>query len=148
MDKFKLELLDRVLNVLNISLVNMPVAINADVIHNDPVVKNKLQELVPVLRKFYHSDRLTALHSNAFDKQRNPCLNLVRQLLKENGFEIKSRTKKGIKQYVIKALGDNKTPKQKTPKIKLVLKPKQDGLTVSIPSSPSFPSPSPSSGRA
>ena len=47
-------------------------------------VTEKILKLVPELRKVYNSSYLTCLHDNSIFKQKNPVINLVRQLLKCN----------------------------------------------------------------
>lgn len=54
-----------------------------------PVVKTFYLSQVPLLKKSYHSSKLSCLHKNAIQKQRFPQINLLRQILKCNGFHLK-----------------------------------------------------------
>ena len=47
-------------------------------------ITEKILELVPELREVYNSSYLTCLHDNSIYKQKNPVINLVRQVLKCN----------------------------------------------------------------
>lgn len=57
---------------------------------NDPHVIKKLFGLQDLLKEVFPSSKLTALHSNAVDKQQFPGVNIVRQIFKEMGFRLKS----------------------------------------------------------
>lgn len=89
-DKYRHDILSKLLSLIGVSLDNLPTVITLDMLENSAVIE-QFKEYIPVIRKFYSSDKLTALHSNAFEKQKNPGLNLIRQLLRENEYEIKSR---------------------------------------------------------
>jgi len=57
---------------------------------NDPSVIKKLFGLQDLLKEVFPSSKLTALHSNAVEKQQFPGVNIVRQIFKEMGFRLKS----------------------------------------------------------
>jgi len=48
-------------------------------------IKNK----IPELRELYSSSFITSLHKNAETKQKWPLINIVRQILKINGYKLK-----------------------------------------------------------
>ena len=56
---------------------------------NDPHVIKELYGLQDLLKEVFPSSKLTALHSNAIDKQQFPGVNIVRQILKEMGYKMK-----------------------------------------------------------
>lgn len=103
-EKYRLDIFSKLLSLVGISLDNLPTVVTSDKLE-DPAVIAQFKEYVPIMRKFYSSDKLTALHSNAFEKQKNPGLNLIRQLLREHDYEIKSRNERvstnPSKQFVI-----------------------------------------------
>ena len=72
----------------------------------DPDKYKVAREKVGELKKFFSSSFLTSLQENAQKKQKWPLLNLVRQLLKVNMYEMKpirksdGYTKDGKKKYI------------------------------------------------
>ena len=72
----------------------------------DPEKYKTVKEKIGDLKKFFSSSFLTSLQENAQKKQRWPLLNLVRQLLKVNMYEMKpirksdGYTKDGKKKYI------------------------------------------------
>lgn len=57
---------------------------------NDPHIIKELFTLQDTLKEVFPSSKLTALHSNAIDKQQFPGVNIVRQIFKEMGYRLKS----------------------------------------------------------
>ena len=51
-------------------------------------IVEKLHKLIPKLKKYYESNKLTCLHINSLEKQKFPAINLIRQILKCNGFKL------------------------------------------------------------
>jgi len=51
---------------------------------------DRFDRMVPDLKGLYKSDKLTCLHSNRHVKQRNPCVNMLRQILKTHGYTLES----------------------------------------------------------
>lgn len=100
---YKLDILEKLLGFIGVSINNIPTTVPAAIFDDDSLL-TKFKEYVPAAKKFYSSDKLTSLHANAFSKQKNPGLNLIRQILKENGFEIRSRLDRTTceKQYIIR----------------------------------------------
>ena len=90
--------------------------------HNDILIERdillsnekytEIQHLIPELKKNLSSTTITCLHKNASENQRWPLLNLVRQILKEHNYDVKSQTKfnsetgEKIKLYVIRKPND------------------------------------------
>lgn len=72
----------------------------------DPEKYKVVKEKIDDLKKFFSSSFLTSLQENAHKKQKWPLLNLVRQLLKTNMYEMKpirksdGYTKDGKKKYI------------------------------------------------
>ena len=72
----------------------------------DPEKYKVVKEKIDDLKKFFSSSFLTSLQENAQKKQKWPLLNLVRQLLKVNMYEMKpirksdGYTKDGKKKYI------------------------------------------------
>lgn len=72
----------------------------------DPEKYNVVREKIDDLKTFFSSSFLTSLQENAHKKQKWPLLNLVRQLLKTNMYEMKpirksdGYTKDGKKKYI------------------------------------------------
>jgi len=56
---------------------------------NDPHVIKQLFSLQDILKEVFPSSKLTALHSNAIDKQQFPGVNIVRQIFKEMGYKMR-----------------------------------------------------------
>ena len=54
-----------------------------------PSVKTYYLAQVPLLKQKYNSSKLSCLHKNAIQKQRFPQINLLRQILKCNGYRLK-----------------------------------------------------------
>ena len=72
----------------------------------DPEKYKTVKEKISDLKQFFSSSFLTSLQENAQKKQKWPLLNLVRQLLKVNMYEMKpirksdGYTKDGKKKYI------------------------------------------------
>ena len=83
--------------------------LNGQIIPREVFINNqKYEQMKPKileLKKLLSSSALTALHSNAKDKQRFPLLNLIRQILWTYNYEMKpirksdGYTKEGVKKY-------------------------------------------------
>lgn len=62
-------------------------------IHRDDLlrvdIEQRLAEFVDTLKEKYKSSMLNCLHKNRDDKQKFPAINLVRQILKCNGYKLK-----------------------------------------------------------
>ena len=62
---------------------------------DQPTYIDEIRDYIPILKESYSSHSLTCLQSNAEDKQQYPNLNLLRQILKCNGFKLKSQVRSG-----------------------------------------------------
>ena len=54
-------------------------------------VIDKYYDMIKNLKKQYTSDMLTCLHMNSINKQKFPGINMLRQILKSNGFKLKPK---------------------------------------------------------
>lgn len=139
-EEYKQDLLNRLLDIIGVNRESLPIAVTAETFI-EPSVTMKFRRLIPAIRKFYSSDKNTALHANAFNKQKNPGLNLVRQILREHGYEVKTQIRDssaGPKQkfYVIKRpdqslVGPLPISQVNKDKVPLVVK-KRDKIPVEI----------------
>lgn len=59
----------------------------------DPVKYEKLKPHIVSLKKIFSSKTMTSMHTTAEITQKWPCLNLVRQVLKRMGYDIKPERK-------------------------------------------------------
>jgi hypothetical protein len=55
----------------------------------DPAKYEKLKPHISILKKIFSSKTMTSMHSCAERTQKWPCLNLVRQVLKRMGYDIR-----------------------------------------------------------
>jgi hypothetical protein len=85
-------LLKKMMAVLHIQFVKVS-ELNYCSISRDLLLDNntvlKLQGLKELLKLEYHSDMLTCLHENSLQKQKNPGICMVRQILKTHGLFLK-----------------------------------------------------------
>jgi hypothetical protein len=61
----------------------------------DRYFTDEIRDYLPILRQSYSTHSLTCLHENAEEKQQQPNLNLLRQILKCNGLYLKPITRSG-----------------------------------------------------
>ena len=59
----------------------------------DPAKYEKLKPHIVLLKKIFSSKTMTSMHTTAEITQKWPCLNLVRQVLKRMGYDIKPERK-------------------------------------------------------
>ena len=94
LNKYKLDLMHELLKIIDVNDIEKEIE-QGTLFTNDKFESDNaisfFQKILPCARKLYSSDRLTSLHTNAFKKQKNPGLNLVRQIVRENGFDVKSK---------------------------------------------------------
>jgi hypothetical protein len=88
----RLLLLKKMMYVLKIHFVRSEelhyCAISRDMLLDHNVIL-ELQRLKSLLKLEYHSDMLTCLHENSSQKQKNPGICMVRQILKTHGLLLK-----------------------------------------------------------
>ena len=87
-DKIKKdELLLRIFKILNYEVNSIKeltsITLQREMLRGKQITE-KILQLVPELREVYNSSYLTCLHDNSIYKQKNPVINLVRQVLKCN----------------------------------------------------------------
>ena len=51
-------------------------------------VIDKYYSMIPELKDFYNSDMFSCLHKNSLDKQKQPAVCMLRQLLKANNYKM------------------------------------------------------------
>jgi len=90
----KFELLLKLLKVINIDIENKELLTNytfeRDILLKKEVI-DKYYNMIKNLKKQYTSDILTCLHMNSVSKQKFPGINMLRQILKCNGFKLKPK---------------------------------------------------------
>ena len=132
LNKYKLDLMHELLKIIDVHDIEKEIELvtlfTNDKFESDHVV-SCFKKMLPCARKLYSSDRLTALHTNAFEKQKNPGLNLIRQIIRENGFDVKSKNiYQGISNsrriYQRNYYFVHRQPKKKKTKLVLIPKPK------------------------
>ena len=90
----KYDLLLKLLNIININIENKEQLTNYTFERNillDKEVIDKYYDMIKSLKKKYTSDELTCLHMNSIIKQKFPGINMLRQILKCNGFRMKPK---------------------------------------------------------
>ena len=92
-DRFKHESLVEIVKIIGVKSLDdlCNTKIKIEILH-DPKILDKFRSLIPVLKKIYSSDKLTCLHSNSGIKQKHPGINFLRQILKVNGYDLKSKS--------------------------------------------------------
>lgn len=93
-DRYRYDIMKQLLKAIGVKKIDNYIKDKTPIypqVFDNKDIKEQFKNMVPDIKKLYSSDKLTALHSNAFEKQKNPCLNLVRQILRENHFDIKSK---------------------------------------------------------
>lgn len=86
------------------------IKIDRDKLKEDSVIE-KYKDLIPKLKKFYNSSMFNCLHKNSLDKQKQPAVCMLRQILKANDFQMvpkiaslgyeKSNGKKIVNRYYL-----------------------------------------------
>jgi hypothetical protein len=54
----------------------------------DPKLLNKLKDMVPALKTVYKVSHIRSLNISTWKKNKHPGVNLLRQILKENGYKL------------------------------------------------------------
>jgi hypothetical protein len=125
----KLELIQKIFQIINIP-INSIDDLNGHEIDRDtllmPNVKEEYLKIIPKVKKFYNSSKLTSLHKNCQMKQKNHSINFIRQILKCNDFTLKPK---------IISLGYSKNGK-KIVKRSYIITPKSSELLNKLPSNP------------
>ena len=90
-NKYKNDIFMEILKILNINSIDdlLSKKIRADVLKDAEILK-KFNEMIPDIKVFYSSDKLTCLHHNSIYKQKNPGVNFLRQILKVHHYNLKS----------------------------------------------------------
>ena len=92
----KEKLLIELYKIIGINILSKKDLINnifsRDLLLGSSVIK-KYKSLIPLLKKFYPSCKLTCLHSNSASKQKFIAINMLRQISKENKLDLVPITK-------------------------------------------------------
>ena len=90
-DNEKFELLKEIFSLLNYTITNnddlFNIILNNHSLRNKDLIE-KMYNLIPKLKQKYKSSKLTCLHINSIDKQKFPCINMIRQILKCNNLKL------------------------------------------------------------
>ena len=87
----EVELIKKLFSYLNINIKDLSELENIEIDRERLLnieIRNKFLSLVEDFKKKYSSSKLTALHKNSEYKQRNPQINLLRQILKCNKLKL------------------------------------------------------------
>ena len=90
----KYELLLKLLKIINIDIEDKDLLTNYTFERNILLKKeiiDKYYNMIKNLKEQYTSDILTCLHMNSITKQKFPGINMLRQILKCNGFKLKPK---------------------------------------------------------
>tara|TARA_Y100001970_G_scaffold281092_1_gene391167 strand:- start:101 stop:481 length:381 start_codon:yes stop_codon:yes gene_type:complete len=90
----KYELLLKLLKIIHIDVEDKEL-LNGYTFERNILLKqeviDKYYDMIKNLKKQYTSDMLTCLHMNSINKQKFPGINMLRQILKSNGFKLKPK---------------------------------------------------------
>ena len=91
MDDKRHESIKNLLNILGYKVNNLIDIENLSLDHSQlrsKEIKDKFYKLIPEMKELYDSHLLTCLHSNSNKKQKFPAVNMIRQILKYNGYKL------------------------------------------------------------
>ena len=89
--KENINLIRNLLNILNINITTLDQLDNLEIdreILKDPKTIEKYYSMIPSLKKIYNSDMFSCLHKNCLEKQKQPGVCMLRQILKANNFKM------------------------------------------------------------
>jgi hypothetical protein len=92
----------------------------------DPEKYEKLKPHILILKKIFSSKTMTSMHSGAERIQKWPCLNLVRQVLKRMGYDIRPERRCAGRDESGKKLFDRFFVLHKREKCNIILDPKEN----------------------
>ncbi len=115
-NKLLIKLLKTIINDFNDESSIENLEIDRDLLLNINTQQD-FSNLIDDCKKIYKTSKLTSLHSNRDDKQRFPAVNLLRQIMKCNGYSLtpkvtslgycKNSGKKLVKRsYIVKSIDD------------------------------------------
>jgi hypothetical protein len=88
------KMLIKMFQLLNIDIKEISdvngIQINRDKLKENVIIEN-YKELIPKLKEFYNSSMFNCLHENSFEKQKQPAVCMLRQILKANNFKMVPR---------------------------------------------------------
>ena len=91
MDDKRHESIKNLLNILGYKVNNLIDIENLSLDHSQlrsKEIKDKFYKLIPEMKELYDSHHLTCLHNNSNKKQKFPAVNMIRQILKYNGYKL------------------------------------------------------------
>lgn len=91
MESKRYESIKKLLNILGYKVNNLTDIENLSIDHSQlraKDIKDKFYKLIPEMREIYDSHYLTCLHINSNKKQKFPAVNMIRQILKYNGYKL------------------------------------------------------------
>ena len=84
-------LLIKLLKIININIDSIDqidhLQIDREILKDKKVIE-KYYDLIPELKKIYNSDMFSCLHKNSLEKQKQPGVCMLRQILKANNFKM------------------------------------------------------------
>ena len=93
-NKDNTELIIKLFKILNININSLDQIDNLEIDRETLKDKNtvdKYYSMIPSLKKIYNSDMFSCLHKNSLEKQRQPGVCMMRQLLKANNYKMKPK---------------------------------------------------------
>ena len=90
-DKKNIEIMIKLFKAINISISSIDkinnIEIDRETLKNKDII-NKYYSMIPELKEVYNSDMFSCLHKNSLDKQKQPGVCMLRQLLKANNYKM------------------------------------------------------------
>ena len=85
------DLLFKLFKILNINIISTDQIDNLEIDRETLKDKKTVEEyysMIPELKKIYNSDMFSCLHKNSLEKQKQPAVCMLRQILKANDFKM------------------------------------------------------------
>ena len=90
-DQKNIVLIQKLFQILNIKISSLEQIDNLEIDREslkDKKIVEKYYALIPELKKIYNSDMFSCLHKNSLEKQKQPGVCMLRQILKANNFKM------------------------------------------------------------
>tara|TARA_Y100000991_G_C21755222_1_gene256400 strand:+ start:103 stop:468 length:366 start_codon:yes stop_codon:yes gene_type:complete len=88
------ELMIQLLKTINVNIDCLDkinnMEIDREILKNKEII-SKYYSMIPELKKIYNSDMFSCLHKNSLDKQKQPAVCMLRQLLKANNYKMEPK---------------------------------------------------------
>ena len=85
------DLLLKLFKILKINIISIDQIDNLEIDREslkDKKIVEKYYSMIPELKKIYNSDMFSCLHKNSLEKQKQPAVCMLRQILKANNFKM------------------------------------------------------------